>query len=65
MNDLNTVLLATVLAINTLVLWSIGKMTWEVTRIANRIDEKTDRILRTSETSLEALIELFARTKKA
>ncbi|HEV8717727.1 MAG TPA: hypothetical protein VGX03_33510 [Candidatus Binatia bacterium] len=56
--ELDTIFLALAVALN-------GYLAWSAARMVARVDEKTDAILETTRTSLEALIELLKRTKTA
>ena len=65
MDDYSMLLLAVALIINGFLAWSAGRTAWNSTRIANRIDEKTDKLLAHAELTQEPLIELLRAAKKA
>lgn len=65
MIDINTAILAVILGVNTVLLWSIGKMTWEVARMAGDINRKTDELLKRGELSQETLIEILKAMRKS
>lgn len=56
--ELDTIFLAVAVALN-------GYLAWSTARLVARADEKTDALLATTQTSLDALIELLKRTKTA
>jgi hypothetical protein len=58
LTDLGVIFLALAVALN-------GYLAWSTARLVSRVDEKTDAILETTRTSLDALIELLKRTKTA
>jgi hypothetical protein len=58
LTQLDTIFLALAVALN-------GYLAWSTTRLVARVDEKTDTILETTRTSLDALIELLKKTKTA
>ena len=64
MQDFDTLLLAVAVALNGVLAWSAARMAWNTTRIANRIDEKTDQRLQHAELSQESLIEILKALKK-
>ena len=58
MTDLGVIFLALAVALN-------GYLAWSTAQLVSRVDEKTDALLETTRTSLDALIELLKRTKTA
>lgn len=58
MIDLGVIFLALAVALN-------GDLAWSTARLVFRVDKKTDALLETPRTSLDALIELLKRTKPA
>jgi hypothetical protein len=64
MHDFDTLLLAVAMALNGFLAWSAARMAWNTTRIANRIDEKTDRLLQHGELTQETLVEILRALKK-
>jgi hypothetical protein len=58
LTELATIFLAVAVALN-------GYLAWSTARLVARVDEKTDVILETTRTSVDALIELLKRTKTA
>jgi hypothetical protein len=56
LTELGTIFLALAVALN-------GYLAWSTARMVARGDDKTDAILETTRTLLDALIELLKRTK--
>ena len=58
LTELDTIFLALAVALN-------GYLAWSTAKMVARVDKKTDAILETTRTSLDALSELLKRTKTA
>jgi hypothetical protein len=57
MVDINTGLLTIAVLIN-------GYLAWKAAHIASKIDEKTEQLMLMSKTTLDAAVEILARTKR-
>ena len=63
MINVEMVLLTIAVMLNGFLSWSAARMAWSTARMANRIDEKTDKLLQHAELAQETLIEVLKALK--
>ena len=63
MTNIEILLLTLAVMLNGFLSWSAARMAWTTARMANRIDEKTERLLQHAELMQETLLEVLKTLK--